>query len=124
MKPLLLFGFKKERFLQWKDVLNDAGRTDSILKLLAQMLLVAISGLPHLNENRRLWRAKLRVCMRCPIYLKSMKRCGVHHSINAGCFCFMPFKALFVPVKKGKRRGCWGDQHIEDFEFGWIRNVK
>lgn len=107
-----IFGFRWKRFVEWKSVLDEERKTDSLPKLIACMAWIALRGLPHLKENRRLWRHKMRTCHKCPIHDRGLHRCGPYTGSPLGCKCFTPFLALF-------KRRCWADEFAPEHHFGW-----
>jgi len=58
------------------------------------------------------WRARLRICRRCPVYEREWRQCrlGEH-----GCGCYVPFVAL---VKAPYPSGCWWREAVGD-SGGW-----
>lgn len=63
------------------------------------------------------WRDRMRVCLRCPIYDQKLKACRkVMPSVGRilGCFCFVPYLALTAAPYE---HGCWVHE-ITDGE-GW-----
>lgn len=112
-----LFGFKPSRYVEWQAVLAEEKRSQSLVSLLARMFLVFIKGLPSLKENRRTWRAKMRVCAKCPIYDRGLHRCRPYTGSPAGCGCSVIFKALFS-------RTCWADDVVPDEKIGWTTRIE
>lgn len=59
-----------------------------------------------------LWRARMRTCMRCPVYDQSLHRCANRIGfVELGCECSMPIKALF------EKATCWARE--QGFPYGW-----
>lgn len=108
-----IFGLRWKRYVEWREVLIEERKTASLLGLLAKMLWVAIKGLPHLKENRRTWRAKMRVCPKCPIFDKGLHRCKPWTGSPLGCGCSVIFKAVFS-------KKCYADEVIPDMHYGWV----
>lgn len=108
-----LFGFKPSRYAEWQAVLVEEKRSQSLVSLLARMFLVFIKGLPSLKENRRTWRAKMRVCAKCPIYDKALHRCRPYTGSPAGCGCSVIFKAVFS-------KKCYADEVLPELKIGWV----
>lgn len=110
-----IIGFKPQRFREWKIVLDEELKRASLFELLTHMALVAFKGLPHLGRNRRLWRDKMRTCLKCPIFDPSLHRCGPGGS-PLGCRCYTPFLALFKTT-------CYADEHLPEEHIGWTTNL-
>lgn len=92
-----------KRIAEWRVVLAHKGVKVSILALVRAVL----SG-PVPPE---VWRARMRVCLRCPVYDHELKACHkvIHDSIYhrvLGCFCYVVFLAL-TAVPYSPNGGCW-----------------
>lgn len=110
-----IFGFKWSRFAEWRDVLNEERKRASLLRLLVEMALVFIKALPHLKENRRLWRSKMRKCQTCPVYDRSLHRCRPYTGSPAGCGCSVWLMALW-------KKHCWITENLDEQDrrgHGW-----
>ena len=59
--------------------------------------------------ERRLWRRRVKVCLRCPIYNRKYKTCDRD---GMGCMCYTPLNALLL------QDPCWGYEEF-DGELGW-----
>jgi hypothetical protein len=66
-------------------------------KCFSLLMLVVNSPL----AGRALWRARMRSCMRCPIFLPTTYQC---RNRELGCGCSMPMKALLLDSK------CWAKE--------------
>ncbi len=66
--------------------------------------------------DRREFRRRGRVCVRCPVYDRELRRCaGPWVGGRAtGCGCYLPWMLKTRPYPKG----CWGRQYVGD-DFGW-----
>ena len=62
---------------------------------------ITISRSPYSEE---MWRARMYICYRCPMFNKDYKKCD-------GCGCYVPYKALAT-------EHCWGRENMGD-NFGW-----
>lgn len=61
--------------------------------------------------TQELWRHRMTVCYRCPIFNKDLKTCRPFPKSAMGCGCYTPYKALV-------EYHCWGrGKYGED--FGW-----
>lgn len=107
-----IFGFKPQRFREWREVLNEEKKRASLVRLMATMAWTALKGLPHLRENRRQWRSKMRMCRRCPIYDRGLHRCRPYTGSPLGCGCSVFFLALF-------KRHCWAKENLPGEGLGW-----
>src|SRR5438445_247368 len=60
-----------------------------------------------LHRGSFLWKRRMRICLRCPIYDKNLKTCGSRRQSSLsetevmGCLCYMPLKSRFTNVT------CW-----------------
>jgi hypothetical protein len=119
---MLILGFKRARFAEWKQVLDLERKSSPLWKLLLEMFWVTLKGLPHWRENRRRWRKRMRTCLRCPIHNPTLHQCrpAVPPGIDPkrfehiGCSCFTPFLTRL----QGKG-GCWAKQNLEGSNLGW-----
>lgn len=62
---------------------------------------ISILRSPYSEE---MWRARMYICYRCPMFNKDYKQCE-------GCGCYVPYKALV-------KDHCWGRENMGD-NFGW-----
>lgn len=69
---------------------------------------IQISRSPYSEE---MWRSRMYICYRCPIFDKARKTCRPFPESEMGCGCYVPYKAL-VKVH------CWGRENMGD-NFGW-----
>jgi len=61
--------------------------------------------------SQEMWRARMVICYKCPIFDKERKTCRPFPKSAMGCGCYAPYKAL---VKKH----CWGRGKFGE-NFGW-----
>ncbi len=66
--------------------------------------------------RRQQWYDRMKTCLDCPIYDKSLRRCRPFDGSSHGCGCYVPFLAL---VKKPYKAGCWAKEHQPDSGLGW-----
>lgn len=104
--------FNRKRFSQWRDVLEEESNQSGALALFRSMVWALVTGA---YPGRAEWRRRMRTCPGCPVYDRGMKRCRPWTGSPVGCGCFTPFKALV----KRKGKGCWGDENIPGFQWGW-----
>src|ERR1043166_7551532 len=100
-----VFGFKLIRFSEWTAVVREEARASSLPRLLGAMLVHAWRN--RSAGDRRRWRARLRVCRRCPIYDRSLRRCRPYTGADVGCGCYVPFLALFSAH-------CWATENLAE----------
>lgn len=101
----------RKRFSQWLLVAFIEGqRNGTIVKirLLVTMLWAALAV--HVAPHE--WRRRIRVCRKCPIYDRSIKRCRPSNDSDLGCGCYVPFMAAH-------KKTCWADDNTES--HGWSR---
>ena len=94
-----LTGLKASRVDQWLEVLEEESRTMTArtwYHLFVAGLTVAVRHPVQSAEFKR----RIRICSRCPVYDKEMKRCRPYTGSPDGCGCYVPFKAL-------DSRPCW-----------------
>lgn len=92
----------------------DGRDVERVSDLVTKMVRVAVLG--EGVVDRATWRARLRVCGRCPVYARDWKQCLlVDGEERSGCGCYVPFVAL---VKRPYPLGCWWREYVDD-EGGW-----
>jgi len=101
----------RKRLRQWVAALRMAGvRNVPWLGLISAIL----SG----PVPRSVWRARMRTCMKCPLYSKpeGVLICRSTHPdmLGLGCSCYLPFTAM---TAKAYENGCFG-RDLED-TLGW-----
>jgi len=69
---------------------------------------IQIARSPYSEE---IWRSRMYVCYKCPIFDKARKTCRPYKNSSMGCGCYAPYKALV-------KDHCWGREHMGD-NFGW-----
>lgn len=115
-----MFHFRK-RINEWRAVLALKGVKISTWALVRAVL----SGPVPAN----VWRDRIRVCLRCPVYNATLKAChrriadGDFH-LDLGCGCYVPFLAL-TAVPYSPDGGCWAREVTKTAEppsarEGWI----
>jgi hypothetical protein len=101
----------RKRFSQWLLVAFIEGQRKSAIdkiRLLGTMLWAALTVQVAPHE----WRRRIRVCRKCPIYDRSIKRCRPSNDSDLGCGCYVPFMAAH-------KKTCWADDNTES--HGWSR---
>jgi hypothetical protein len=83
------------RLTEWRRAVVSAGRTLSWWAMARALL----SG----TVPRAIWRQRIRVCGKCPVYRPETRTCGGSEP-RMGCGCYVPFKALAAEPYPG---GCW-----------------
>lgn len=100
----------RKRIAEWQTVMAHKGVEVSVLALLRAILSGPVPA--------DVWRDRMRICMRCPVYNRDLKACMQRHPLEPdrilGCGCYTPFKALTAAPYP---RGCFARQ-ITDHE-GW-----
>ena len=104
-----LTGFKPARYRQWKELLLEEGRTAGWHNLAWDILKALVRGR---LVSPKLWRARVRICTRCPIFSKTLHRCRPYPSSPLGCGCTAFVVALTLPQ-------CWAKEHLPDSGLGW-----
>jgi Fe-S-cluster containining protein len=94
-----LVGLRKARVYQWLEVLEEEARTMGF-KTWAKMILAGLDvSLFHPVQSAE-FKRRMRICQRCPVYDKELRRCRPYTGSPDGCGCYAPFKAL-------ARQSCW-----------------
>lgn len=94
------------------------------IKVLAGPWLRRRRGDGGLSPGERMgrWRARLRVCQKCPVYDPSLRRCRPYDGSSLGCGCYVPFMAAvdkpYVDREDPRVIGCWGYVEFQG-EIGW-----
>src|SRR6266542_287667 len=86
-----IFGLKNSRLLEWWAVVleEDALITPrSWIKMAVGTVHALVSG--RLQGQR--FRRRVRICAKCPIYDRTMRRCRVPGT-DYGCGCYAPYLA-------------------------------
>ena len=90
---------------------RDGGRLGG---LVVKMVLPVIAGRGVVG--RGVWRARVRICWRCPVYSRRARQCRLVDGDRwLGCGCYVPFMAL---VRAPYRRGCWWREWVGE-DGGW-----
>jgi hypothetical protein len=106
------FALSPKRLHQWAVVAYFEGLHQTWrhrAKMWGSMLWAALSR----PASRATWRQRIRICHKCPVYDRVLRRCRPSNGSPLGCGCYVPFIAI---VKKR----CWGDENTEN--VGW-RNI-
>jgi hypothetical protein len=106
--PRLVFGLKWKRLRQWREVLQEEGRSMTLKSwwhMAGQAFQALLSPVP-----RDLYLHRLYTCRRCPLYDSGLRRCRPYTGSPNGCGCFVPYKAI-APEP------CWLRQRFPD--QGW-----
>ncbi len=64
------------------------------------------------GRTDRVWRQKIRVCRKCLLFDRTLKRCRPFSGSPLGCGCYVPYMAK---VKKH----CWGKENLSEEDIGW-----
>ncbi len=105
-----LVGLKPSRVDQWLEVLDEESRTMTWQTWRDMLMAGLVIAFGH-SVDSETFKHRLRVCSKCPIYDKELRRCRPYTGSPDGCGCYMPFKAL----EDG--RHCW--IHLRDSRLGW-----
>lgn len=90
-----LYRFLRRHLPAWRAAVRTAGRNSS----LGAMLRALLSG----PVPAEIWRARMRVCLKCPVLVREGMTCG-RPGAGIGCACFVPFKAMTAAPYT---EGCW-----------------
>lgn len=97
-------GLKPKQYLTWLKVLLLERGNYGVF----QLLMLGFK----LRRNKKLWRNRLRECVRCPLYDRRYKTCG-SPGTDVGCHCFLPMKAALPEAR------CWVEETLlEDDQWG------
>ena len=108
-----LLGLKPNRYLQWFEVVKEEGRVLSKADLARTFFHAAWLVLKHGFKFRKRWRTRVRICQKCPIYDRSLRRCRPYTGSELGCGCWVPLIALFEDR-------CWGGEvGLNHQGIGW-----
>lgn len=111
---------KTRRIKEWFDVL-DQERVTRSWKDIAKALWRMVLGIFGRKVSPVVWRHRMRVCLRCPIFDRKMRRCRPYASSQLGCGCYTPYLcSVAVPYK----RGCWAKEAFPTRCFGWVADVQ
>jgi hypothetical protein len=93
----------RKRISEWRTVLAQKGVKVSIFALARAVLSGPVPP--------DVWRDRMRVCLRCPVYNRELKRCGRlvvdgNYHRQLGCLCYTPFLAL-TAAPYSPDGGCW-----------------
>ncbi len=92
-----------KRIAEWRAVMAHKGVNVSVLALARAVLSGPVPA--------DVWRDRMRVCLRCPVFNHELKAChkrindGPYHR-DLGCNCYTPFLAL-TAAPYTKEGGCW-----------------
>lgn len=98
------FGRFLRHLREWRAVLAEEGQAVTWRTWLK--MLRGVIGIP---ASARVWRQRARVCLKCPIYDRELRRCRGPWIQNnpTGCGCYVPW---LLRVRRPYLRGCWGRQ--------------
>jgi hypothetical protein len=108
--------------LEWREVLaveRFAGENPSKLTMFGHVLRGVVT--------QRVWRRRMRVCLKCPVFNHELRQCRASWPMLAGatqklgCGCYVVFLAkVNAPYTSvdGTRKGCWG-RAMMGGTFGW-----
>jgi len=113
MGHVKLLGLSLGKWKQWREVLREERRGLGWRDWIGMVWLGLM--LPF-RVDRKQWRGRLRVCRKCPIYDRGLRRCRPFTGANVGCGCWMPLKAMTGP--------CWAREAIPDGELGWPKELQ
>ena len=110
---------KIERYWEWRGaVRNMKGKPWWVL--LWRMVKAGRRGF----VDKVLWRRRMRICGKCPVYRHGTRTCGLRKGAfmgveTVGCGCYVPFLASAAAPYEGKGgSGCWGRAEFGE-GFGW-----
>lgn len=104
-----IIGLKLAKWKQWLEVLAEEGKNLTWRDWLGMAWLGL--WIPF-TSDRKLWRARMRACRKCPIYDQTLRRCRPFTGSPLGCGCFTPLKAMTTAQ-------CWARENVKDSWFGW-----
>ena len=101
-------GLGVKRIREWGAVLAEEDR----YMTRKDRLLMALEGFKAIwvSPSPKEWRLRMRICAKCPIYDKQLKRCRPFTGSTWGCGCYAPYKALTPGA-------CWA--HHRNPQAGW-----
>lgn len=102
----------RKRISEWRTVMAQKGVKVSIVSLARAVLSGPVPA--------DVWRDRMRVCLRCPIYNADLKACRQPNPrgpdyLDLGCGCYTPFSAL-TAVPYTKAGGCWAREITKNAE--------
>ena len=100
------------RYLEWWAVVVEEGQHMGILRRLWMLLTLTLHALKLFGRTDKEWRRKIRICHRCILYDKWMKRCRPFTGSELGCGCYVPYMA------KAKKH-CWATENVPKEGIGW-----
>jgi Fe-S-cluster containining protein len=106
---------KLKRMSEWLEVLSQERATRNLAEVV-KALWKMLRGAMGAKVPIRVWRHRIRVCLRCPLYDRTMKRCRPYAVSPLGCGCYVPYLAM---VPKPYEHGCWVRQAYPDTIYGW-----
>lgn len=115
MTGFRLFGFRADKWRQWRELLKEEKGAISARTMLYMARVLCRIGWKWLSGNkvahRASWRAKMRACRKCPVYGRDLRRCRPYSGSKLGCGCATWLIAL-------GQDECWGDIHLPG-KVGW-----
>jgi len=103
----------RRRFPEWLAALREEKRTAGRLPWLTFARAILTGTVP-----RRVWCARMRTCLTCPMYRKELHLCKSTHPAfeGLGCRCVTWATAMFA---NPKGNGCFAKTELPDGPFGW-----
>lgn len=97
----------------WWDY-SDARDGGRLWEVVVKMVMTLARGKGRVT--REVWRERMRICWRCPVYARRYRQCRmVDGDAWYGCGCYTPLKAM---VKAPYPRGCWWREKVGE-DGGW-----
>jgi len=114
--PMETVGQKMRHVLEWMAAVRASrGLTWGDWAKMVRGLWSMVRGRVDRGE---FWR-RARVCVRCPVYDRELRRCAGPWvgGKPTGCGCYLPYK---LRSERPYPAGCWGRQYVGgDFGWGW-----
>ena len=107
-------GFKPGRIREWLQAVRNAGRAKGWLQTGCLVAIAAWGALRDKPAGSRLFRARMRACMRCPLYNPKLRICL---NYGLGCACYLPAKAAFL------QSVCWRAEIKDENKWPPLNNT-
>lgn len=103
MEPLIKHFKRFRKVLKLEEV--------SLLALVRAFFVTAPFWLLANKPEIREWKRRYKVCLKCPIFDKELRRCRPFNGSSRGCGCYVPFSNIFYDE-------CWSRKEYGG-DYGW-----
>lgn len=113
MKSFRVLGLKPKRFSEWLETIIEEENSASWRNWTALFWDMGKFFVTGIFIRDRHWHEKMRACYRCPVFDRTLHRCGPWTGSPLGCHCYLPLKNFW------DNGPCWIKENIPQSPHGW-----